>query len=60
MQAMHDASRGGIENVVAVLNGYWPPPANIVNRGVVPRFSLRDHNGAPIEDAKGLHDTSPL
>jgi hypothetical protein len=28
--------------VAAVLNGYWPPAANIVNYGVVPRVPLRD------------------
>ncbi len=49
VQAMQDVSRGGIENVAAVLSGSWPPPANIVNHGVVPRFPLRDHAWALLE-----------
>ncbi|MBA3944862.1 MAG: C-terminal binding protein [Herpetosiphonaceae bacterium] len=40
VQAAHDVTHGGIENVVAVLSGHWPPEAHIVNRDVVPRFSL--------------------
>jgi phosphoglycerate dehydrogenase-like enzyme len=42
VQAGQAVSRGGIENVVAILSGYWPPQGNIVNREVVPRFPLRD------------------
>jgi phosphoglycerate dehydrogenase-like enzyme len=42
VQAMEDVSVGGVENVAAVLNGYWPVAENIVNYGVVPRFPLRD------------------
>jgi phosphoglycerate dehydrogenase-like enzyme len=34
-------SRGGIENVVAVLSGLWPQPDNLVNRDVMPRVPLR-------------------
>ena len=41
VQAMDDVSRGGVQNVAAVLSGYWPPPENIVNAGVVPRVPLR-------------------
>jgi D-3-phosphoglycerate dehydrogenase len=41
VQAMQDVSRGGVENVAAVLSGYWPPTANVVNSGVVPRFPLK-------------------
>lgn len=40
VQAAHDVTVGGIENVVAVLSGHWPPAAHIVNQGVVPRFPL--------------------
>lgn len=36
----------GIRNVVAVLKGYLPPRANIVNKSVVPRFPLREHDPA--------------
>ena len=41
VQAGQAVSRGGIENVAAILSGYWPRPENIVNRGVVPRFPLQ-------------------
>ena len=44
VQSGQDVSRGGIENVAAVLSGYWPPPGNIVNDAVVPRFPLRDYD----------------
>jgi D-3-phosphoglycerate dehydrogenase len=40
VQAMEDVSTGGVENIVAILNGRWPPPENIVNREVQPRFPL--------------------
>jgi phosphoglycerate dehydrogenase-like enzyme len=40
VQSMQDVSRGGVENVVAVLSGRWPPRENIVNAGVAPRFAL--------------------
>jgi D-3-phosphoglycerate dehydrogenase len=42
VQSMQDVSRGGVENVVAVLSGRWPPRENIVNAGVVPRFPLSE------------------
>jgi D-3-phosphoglycerate dehydrogenase len=44
IQAKEDVGRGGVENVVAILSGYWPHPDNIVNRGVVPRFPLKEHD----------------
>ena len=40
VEAMREVSEKGIENVVKVLNGKWPPPERIVNKGVVPRFPL--------------------
>ena len=40
VQAGQDVSRGGIENLAAVLSGTWPRPGNIVNEGVVPRAPL--------------------
>jgi lactate dehydrogenase-like 2-hydroxyacid dehydrogenase len=40
VQAGQDVLYGGLENVVAVLEGRWPPDAHIVNRGVIPRFPL--------------------
>ena len=49
LQSGQAVSRGGIENVVAVLSGYWPHPENIVNDGVVPRFPLRDYDEALFE-----------
>lgn len=39
-QAMADVARGGIDNLVAVLSGYWPPPENVVNSNVTPRDPL--------------------
>ena len=40
IQAAADATRTGIENAVAALNGMLPPAENIVNKGVEPRFPL--------------------
>lgn len=39
-EGMREVSKGGIENLVAVLSGFWPAPERIVNAGVVPRFPL--------------------
>ena len=44
VQAMQDVSNGGIGNAAAVLSGYWPPPENLVNPGVVPRFPLSERD----------------
>ena len=52
VQSGQDVSRGGIENVVAVLGGYWPSPGNLVNAGVVPRFPLRDYEQSLFESGK--------
>jgi D-3-phosphoglycerate dehydrogenase len=46
VQSGQAVSRGGIENVVAILSGYWPLPENIVNRGVVPRVPLHDYEAS--------------
>ena len=43
-QAMQDVSDGGIANAAAVLSGYWPPPENIVNPEVEPRFPLAERD----------------
>jgi D-3-phosphoglycerate dehydrogenase len=40
VQAMEDVATGGVENVVAVLRGRWPPRDQIVNQEVQPRFPL--------------------
>ena len=40
VQAAEDVAKDGVENAVAVLRGHLPPPANIVNKGVQPRWSL--------------------
>ncbi len=42
--AMYAVSKGGVENVVAVLSGHFPPAENIVNAGVAPRFPLADYD----------------
>jgi D-3-phosphoglycerate dehydrogenase len=44
IQAKEDVGRGGVENVVSILSGYWPHPDNIVNQGVVPRFPLKEYD----------------
>jgi D-3-phosphoglycerate dehydrogenase len=43
VQAMEDVARGSVENVVAVLAGYWPDPRNVVNRDVQPHHLLADY-----------------
>ena len=50
VQSIVDVSTTGIQNLVALLSGYWPAPENIVNKGVIPRFSLRDHDPTLFED----------
>jgi D-3-phosphoglycerate dehydrogenase len=40
VEGMREVSEKGIENVVTVLNGKWPPLERVVNRGVIPRFPL--------------------
>jgi D-3-phosphoglycerate dehydrogenase len=46
VEAGHDVSRGGVENVAAILAGCWPPAENVVNAGVVPRTALRPFDPA--------------
>jgi D-3-phosphoglycerate dehydrogenase len=52
VQAKEDVGRGGVENVVAILSGHWPNPQNIVNRGVVPRFPLKEWDPTMFEKSK--------
>jgi D-3-phosphoglycerate dehydrogenase / 2-oxoglutarate reductase len=40
VEAQQDVSRGGIENMQAVLRGHWPRPEHVVNAGLVPRTAL--------------------
>ena len=40
VQAMADVARGAVENVISVLCGHWPDPANCVNPQVQPRRPL--------------------
>ncbi len=49
VQSGEAVSRGGIENVAAILSGHWPLPGNIVNCGVIPRFALQDYDEALFE-----------
>ena len=44
VQAKEDVGRGGVGNVVSILSGHWPHPDHIVNRGVVPRFPLKEYD----------------
>jgi len=47
VQGMEEVTRGGIENVVSVLQGHWPRRENIVNPGVVPRLPLAERSSNP-------------
>jgi phosphoglycerate dehydrogenase-like enzyme len=47
-QGMRAVSLGGIQNLAAVLSGYWPSPNNIVNRNVNPRYPLLDHASSTV------------
>lgn len=40
VESKRDNNRGGIENLAAVLKGFWPPADHIVNPDVSPRFPL--------------------
>ncbi|MEC9241544.1 MAG: C-terminal binding protein [Gemmatimonadota bacterium] len=44
VQASENVSVTGVENVAAVMSGHLPDPDNIVNKGVVPRCPLVDHD----------------
>lgn len=44
IQSMAEVSQTGIDNLVTVLAGHWPPAANVVNRGVVPRQPLAEYD----------------
>lgn len=50
-QAVDHAHLVGIQNAVAVLRGYLPPPANIVNKSVVPRFPLHEYEPSALASA---------
>jgi phosphoglycerate dehydrogenase-like enzyme len=39
-EAMREVSKGGIENLVSVLSGFWPQADRIVNAGIEPRYPL--------------------
>jgi D-3-phosphoglycerate dehydrogenase len=56
IEAAHDVITGGIDNLVAVLSGKWPPADHIVNRSVVPRFPLDPWDA----DRTSPADGSPL
>jgi D-3-phosphoglycerate dehydrogenase / 2-oxoglutarate reductase len=40
VQSGEDIRTTAIENIVDILSGRWPPPENIVNPNVIPRFPL--------------------
>ncbi|MCC7263406.1 MAG: C-terminal binding protein [Candidatus Latescibacteria bacterium] len=50
VQASQDCTRTGVRNLVSVLSGHLPPPENIVNKGVVPRFPLKPPDPALFAD----------
>ena len=51
VQSIVDVSTTGVQNLAAVLSGYWPAPENIVNKGVIPRFPLQAHDPSLFEEA---------
>ena len=48
VESKRDNSQGSIENLVAILNGRWPDPQNMVNQGVISRFPLKDYDEGKI------------
>ncbi|MBT5876444.1 MAG: C-terminal binding protein [Candidatus Latescibacteria bacterium] len=40
VESKRDNNRGGIENLAAVLSGFWPTAGHVVNPSVTPRFPL--------------------
>ena len=46
VESGQDVSRGGVQNVAAILAGYWPLGENVVNAGVTPRSPLRPFDPA--------------
>lgn len=46
VEALEDVAKTAVENLVSVLSGHYPPPDNIVNRGVVSRFNLTDYDAS--------------
>jgi len=44
VQASQDMMDVGVQNVIDILEGRWPPPENIVNPTVIPRFGLTRQN----------------
>ena len=44
VQAMQDVARGAIENVVSVICGHWPDPADRVNPQVQPHRPLAEYD----------------
>ena len=49
VHSSEEVSITGVENVAAVMSGHLPYPDNIVNRGVVPRSPLADHDPSLFE-----------
>lgn len=49
VQALEEVYQIGVENLVLVLAGCWPPSQNIVNPDVVPRVPLKPYDPAVLE-----------
>jgi len=43
VESRQDIAVGGVENLVAVLEGRWPRDGRVVNRDVTPRYELAAH-----------------
>lgn len=46
VESGQDVSRGGVQNVAAILAGHWPLGENVVNAGVTPHSPLRPFDPA--------------
>lgn len=44
VEAKKNASTGGVQNVMAILSGYWPRAENVVNLTVIPRVPLKPYD----------------
>lgn len=44
VQSRETWARIAVENLVSVVHGHWPHPDNVVNKGVVPRVPLAEHD----------------
>ena len=44
VEASQNVFTGGVQNVMAILSGYWPRSENVVNPTVIPRVPLKPYD----------------